>query len=188
MVTGGMDWDICVWSLNTAAIMKEKNRGELTKSLTNISINELNSLNQANYTLMYKLQGHSGWVTCLALNLQGNVLFSGSDDNEILCWDLEEKEVILCLDYHIAKINALKLYEKRQLLISGDESGVLIIYDLDNEQVRWRYDQGTIIEDMSPIFMGDVERNALLLKYCDAKRKDTIFQNRDFFNSRGKLS
>lgn len=136
---------------------------------------------------MCKLQGHSGWVTCLALNIQSTVLFSGSDDNEILCWGLEDKEVILCLDYHTSKINCLQLYEKRQLLISGDEEGVLIIYDLDRETIRWKYNQGIIIEDFTEIFKHEKKEIDLLNKYCEAKRKNHVFENKDFFNSRGKL-
>jgi WD40 repeat protein len=121
---------------------------------------------------MYKLQGHSGWVTCLALNLESTVLFSGSDDNEILCWDLKAKDVILCLDYHRAKVNCLALYEKRELLISGDESGVLIIYDLDRETVRWKYNRGTLIEDFTSIFKHEQKELDLMEKYCKAKMKN----------------
>ena len=62
---------------------------------------------------------HSNWVSCLAL-INKNLLASGSYDDTINLWDLNNKQCIHIFNGHSDKVRCLALINKN-LLASGSD-------------------------------------------------------------------
>ena len=131
MVSGCMDWDIYVWGLVGAASVDLRGSKPL-----DLQHREVENLTKETIQLLFKLQGHRGWVTCLVLNKKGTVLFSGAEDGLIIIWDLGKQKALVKMKQHSAKVNCIAVYERRQTIVSGDESGLLLAYDIVREEVR----------------------------------------------------
>ena len=43
---------------------------------------------------LFTLNGHTDWVSSVAVTSDGNLVISGSDDNTLKVWDLETQKVI----------------------------------------------------------------------------------------------
>ncbi len=75
----------------------------------------------------HTLQGHNNSVFSLALD--GQRLFSGSDDNTIKIWDLNTNTCTATLQGHNGSVESLALDGQR--LISGSYKGAIEIWDLN---------------------------------------------------------
>ncbi|KAJ8258061.1 hypothetical protein GJAV_G00192740 [Gymnothorax javanicus] len=74
---------------------------------------------------------HYDGIECLAI--QGRVLFSGSRDNGIKKWDLEQQELIQQIpNAHRDWVCALAHVPNRPLLLSGCRAGMLKVWNVDN--------------------------------------------------------
>ncbi|KAJ8378217.1 hypothetical protein AAFF_G00245050 [Aldrovandia affinis] len=74
---------------------------------------------------------HYDGIECLAI--QGRVLFSGSRDNGIKKWDLEQRELIQQIpNAHKDWVCALAYMPGRPMLLSGCRGGVLKVWNVDN--------------------------------------------------------
>ena len=96
------------------------------------------------------LRGHLTAVSALAQNVDGNQLFSGSDDGSIIYWNKQqgiiEKQVI---GAHPAKVVALALHPKGDLLASADQNGTLRLWSFPDfslfREFREHYGQVTVL-------------------------------------------
>uniref|UniRef100_A0A3P8V674 Kinesin-like protein KIF21B n=1 Tax=Cynoglossus semilaevis TaxID=244447 RepID=A0A3P8V674_CYNSE len=74
---------------------------------------------------------HYDGIECLAV--QGDVLFSGSRDNGIKKWDLEQQELTQQIpNAHKDWVCALAYVPGRPMLLSGCRAGVLKVWNVDN--------------------------------------------------------
>ncbi|XP_035238359.1 kinesin-like protein KIF21B isoform X2 [Anguilla anguilla] len=74
---------------------------------------------------------HYDGIECLAI--QGDVLFSGSRDNGIKKWDLEQQELIQQIpNAHKDWVCALAHVPNRPMLLSGCRGGTLKVWNVDN--------------------------------------------------------
>ncbi|KAG5835332.1 hypothetical protein ANANG_G00242760 [Anguilla anguilla] len=74
---------------------------------------------------------HYDGIECLAI--QGDVLFSGSRDNGIKKWDLEQQELIQQIpNAHKDWVCALAHVPNRPMLLSGCRGGMLKVWNVDN--------------------------------------------------------
>ncbi|KAG9352912.1 hypothetical protein JZ751_017488, partial [Albula glossodonta] len=74
---------------------------------------------------------HYDGIECLAI--QGDVLFSGSRDNGIKKWDLEQQELIQQIpNAHKDWVCALAYVPGRPMLLSGCRGGMLKVWNVDN--------------------------------------------------------
>uniref|UniRef100_A0A452SZW2 Kinesin family member 21B n=1 Tax=Ursus maritimus TaxID=29073 RepID=A0A452SZW2_URSMA len=74
---------------------------------------------------------HYDGIECLAI--QGDVLFSGSRDNGIKKWDLEQQELIQQIpNAHKDWVCALAFVPGRPMLLSACRAGVIKVWNVDN--------------------------------------------------------
>ncbi len=89
--------------------------------------------------LMKELKGHTDDVVCLQLSKESNnscVLFSGSRDNTICVWSMNDESCQLQqrLIGHTSPITALKLHNRTNCLISGSVDKTIRIWSKVNNQ------------------------------------------------------
>lgn len=81
------------------------------------------------------LDGHTGWVTCVAITPDGKRAISGSDDHTCIFWDLENGRTIYLLKGHEFSVRSVSMTpDGRWALTSTGESGVLRKY---NKSILW---------------------------------------------------
>ena len=80
-----------------------------------------NSLEQMGYFL-----GHKNWISCLCA-ISNKILASGSGDNNIKIWNVEDRSIMSTLSGHTETVNVL-CYVKEGVLVSGSNDESLIIW------------------------------------------------------------
>ncbi len=83
------------------------------------------------------LTGHSGLfatVNAVAINFDGKLVASGSDDQTILIWDLVTKKQVACLRGHTGAIRTIAFSLTGKLLVSGSSDRTIKLWNLDNYQ------------------------------------------------------
>lgn len=81
-----------------------------------------------------------------SLSFHGNKLASASSDKDIRIWDVAKDDCVMFLEEHLTSVNSVSYGKDGKLLISGDESGKILIWDTE----KWTYD--TIQETGSPVY------------------------------------
>ncbi|CAD8127673.1 unnamed protein product [Paramecium sonneborni] len=81
------------------------------------------------------MQAHLNSISSLAFSQDGQILASGSlqnlqDEVPIFLWDLIDKKLVAQLNGHQCSINCLEFSNCSRFLISGDEDGVIIIWNI----------------------------------------------------------
>ncbi|MGK7933701.1 MAG: hypothetical protein AB4041_20040 [Microcystaceae cyanobacterium] len=87
-----------------------------------------------NNTLLNTLSGHSKIVRCLAFSSDSQFLASGSDDKNIILWDLRNKSSKILGDWkdrHTNSVLALAFSPSQHILISGGADKTVKIWHLD---------------------------------------------------------
>jgi serine/threonine protein kinase len=77
-----------------------------------------------------RLEGHEGWVRCVALAADGRRALSGGDDGTIRVWDLAGRREVLRLAGHSGAVMGLAPAPDGRRLISGGWDGTVRIWDL----------------------------------------------------------
>ncbi len=83
-------------------------------------------------TLDRERGGHRGGVWAIALNLDGNLLLSGSQDQTLKLWDAVSGRLIDTLSGHQSWIRAVAISPDCQTLLSGSADGMLKIWQADD--------------------------------------------------------
>eukprot|EP00397_Hematodinium_sp_SG-2012_P012875 GEMP01013058.1.p1 GENE.GEMP01013058.1~~GEMP01013058.1.p1 ORF type:complete len:630 (+),score=130.89 GEMP01013058.1:97-1986(+) len=78
---------------------------------------------------IHMLQGHSGFVLCLCI--VGDVLFTGSQDQNIMIWDLNNLQYIGTLPGHHGFVRCFAASYSRKLLFSGSQDKTIKVWSLD---------------------------------------------------------
>jgi len=79
------------------------------------------------------LQGHSGFVLCVCI--VGDVLFTGSQDHNIMIWDLNNLQYIGTLPGHRGFVKCLAASFPRKLLFSGSQDKTIKVWSLETFSV-----------------------------------------------------
>lgn len=70
--------------------------------------------------------GHTGAITCLALGIDGNSLYSGSEDTTVRCWNIAAGAQLYSIEDHKAPITALFfLHSKPNSIVFSNKHTVL---------------------------------------------------------------
>jgi WD40 repeat protein len=75
---------------------------------------------------VHTLNGHTGFILCLAL--RDNLLTSGSNDTTVRIWDLSSGQCIHVLQNHPSYITTLGFNEDYTLLATGSGGGIIKIW------------------------------------------------------------
>lgn len=76
-----------------------------------------------------KLSGHSGAVWAITATSDNKIVFSGSEDKQIIIWDVTTQQSIGELLGHEATINVLEITKDNKYLVSGDWNSSIKIWD-----------------------------------------------------------
>lgn len=85
--------------------------------------------------LLRTFEGHSYWVTAVAVAQNGKRVISASGDRTLKVWDVETGQVLRTFDGHSEWINAVAVTADGQLAISGSQDGVLKVWNTETGQV-----------------------------------------------------
>jgi WD40 repeat protein len=77
-----------------------------------------------------ELAGHKGFVNCLALSPDGNILASGSTDMTIRTWDFATGQALDTLKGHQGYVNAIAITPDGKTLVSGGADATIKLWDL----------------------------------------------------------
>lgn len=85
--------------------------------------------------LVSKLSAHTGSVRTLAWDPERQFLFSGSNDQLIIAWDIGTKKGNAYeLNGHQTKVTSLQYARGKKRLISSGDAGALVIWDMSAER------------------------------------------------------
>lgn len=114
LVSGGRDKTARVWNLSTIGNYH-------SISPTSRSIGD---------GLMYSFMGHSDSINCIAMNQNGKILITGSEDSTIHLWNLETRNFIAHLEEHEAGVKAIALTPNGKILVSGSADHTVQLWRL----------------------------------------------------------
>jgi len=87
-------------------------------------------------TLLGKpLQGHQGGVLSVAVSPDDKRIASGGEDNTVIIWDVESKQVVFKLVKHTAWVNCVCFSPDGKSLASGSDDGTALIWDTETGTV-----------------------------------------------------
>lgn len=81
------------------------------------------------------LNGHAGPVSCLVASLMSHSVFiSGGDDGFLKMWDAQDGSLLTSSCSHISSITAMAISPEHasSILVSGDSSGCIMVWELMN--------------------------------------------------------
>jgi WD40 repeat protein/serine/threonine protein kinase len=95
------------------------------------------SLTQPGGPLVCTLEGHTAWVTAVAIIPDGRRAISGSGDHTLRVWDLENGGRLRTLEGHTDRVHAVAVTPDGRRAISGSGDHTLRVWDLESgETVR----------------------------------------------------
>lgn len=74
------------------------------------------------------IAAHSSWVKSLAINPNGRIMASGSNDKTIRLWDLRDGNRIRTIEGHTGSVNAIVFSPDGQLLASGSHDETIRLW------------------------------------------------------------
>ncbi|WP_414516220.1 NB-ARC domain-containing protein [Nostoc sp. PCC 9305] len=74
-------------------------------------------------------EAHMGWVLCLTFSTDGQMLISGSDDQTIKVWDINNGQ---CQQTLFTNMWTTTLISSHQILVSGSADPIVKVWDINN--------------------------------------------------------
>jgi WD40 repeat protein len=91
-----------------------------------------------------KLPAHSGAVTCLALD--GNIAFSGGEDEAVLLWNMATgeltKELVFRSNDELGDIQSFRVLPTTGNLLVATRNGNLVVFDQSTGESQWSHSLG----------------------------------------------
>lgn len=115
------------------------------------------------------LQGHTRPIKSIKLSIDGMHIFSASLDRTINCWDIEKKVCIKSFT-HYAAINCFYLSKCGKLLISGDNTGTIYVWDIEKAQIMITL-EGNPVEIINSLYLNST--NEVLLVTFSGRGKNS---------------
>lgn len=85
-------------------------------------------------------KGHKKSVFTVTLNSTGSLAASGGEDDMAYMWDTSYGEVILECTGHKDSVTQVKFSFDDKFLVTGDMSGLLQVWDVDEKKLIWCYE------------------------------------------------
>ena len=80
------------------------------------------------------LTGHISTVRGLAVSARSPYLFSGGEDKQVKCWDLEQNKVVRHFHGHLSGVYTLALHPRLDCLITAGRDGTARVWDIRTKQ------------------------------------------------------
>eukprot|EP01016_Furgasonia_blochmanni_P016619 TRINITY_DN1968_c0_g1_i6.p1 TRINITY_DN1968_c0_g1~~TRINITY_DN1968_c0_g1_i6.p1 ORF type:complete len:339 (-),score=57.88 TRINITY_DN1968_c0_g1_i6:127-1095(-) len=90
---------------------------------------------------LFNLEGHKAEITCFILNDDASSLISASRDVRVYIWDILKEEKVDAFTEHsfaVKHINYIVSLDNDEVIASADESGVVLVWNLDNKHIIHR--------------------------------------------------
>ncbi|CAD8118142.1 unnamed protein product [Paramecium primaurelia] len=132
--------------VNTLQFMKKSKQfmsGSYDKQIIIWSLNENNK-----WDCQQKLNGHNGWILCLLLNINEDLIITGSEDNTIKFW-MKQNHQWLCsqtITDHNNYVVGLSLNQKQNQLISCACDEQILIIEQSQQDCKWSVVQKIKVE------------------------------------------
>jgi WD40 repeat protein len=83
---------------------------------------------------VHTIAGHSNWVCCVAISLDGKMLATGSSDNSIKLWNLNTGQEIYTLTGHSNRIHSVAFSPDGQTLASDSSDNTIKLWNVKTGQ------------------------------------------------------
>ncbi|CAD8104465.1 unnamed protein product [Paramecium primaurelia] len=156
-------------------------KGQRMISTSNKDI-KLWSFNQGKLQLIQQLKGHLNNVTCLLFTPQSNCIISGSYDNTLRCWNLNEQNQLISqstFKEHSGKIHCMILNQLGDELISSSKDKSIKIWKFD-QSVNGLQLQQTLSKHQNEVYSVSLNQSENLLASC-GRDQQVIIWKRDQF-------
>jgi WD40 repeat protein len=90
--------------------------------------------------------GHAREVTCTDFHPNGKWAVSGSKDNSILLWNLDNGKIIRHFSYHTANVWSVDIHPTKNWLLSSSAGQTVIVSNIETGEIihNWKIDQHNI--------------------------------------------
>eukprot|EP00040_Diaphanoeca_grandis_P044602 m.12906 g.12906 ORF g.12906 m.12906 type:complete len:301 (+) comp9501_c0_seq1:125-1027(+) len=145
LATGGYDHTIRIWNPDSASCKRtlqfaesQINDLEISPSGSHIVAAghehvRLYDVNSTSPNSLSSFDGHVGNVTCVGVSNDSSFIYTGGDDETVKIYDLRSTDHTLTFS-HTAPVTSVALHPNQLELISGDESGKIVRWDLRANQ------------------------------------------------------
>ena len=82
--------------------------------------------------IIHTLQGHSDVVTALVIDSQRGFIISGSNDETVRIWNIENSDLTRTFGGHSGSVFSLSVDTQRGLIISGSENQIVTIWKVNS--------------------------------------------------------
>ena len=108
-----------------------------------------------NFVAKKYLEGHSYYVSSVAIAPSGDDIVSGSDDNTIIIWDAKTGEKIRTLEGHRNRVSSVAIAPSGDYIVSGSWDNTIIMWDAKTgENIRTiRLDDYNSLFYIPPFFL-----------------------------------
>ena len=87
-----------------------------------------------------ELSGHSGDITCLYYFQNQDLMVSGSTDNSVRLWDLENKTLDHIYVGHRSRVTSISVNEEGETIASGSWDKCVKVWNLRNKKISQSFD------------------------------------------------
>jgi G protein beta subunit-like protein len=150
LVTGGYDHKVRFWDVSSGVCSRTINFGESQVNCLAISTDKALLIGGGNPSLnifdvnshddrpIISYDGHSNNIMNVGLQKDSRWIYSCSEDGSIRIWDPRSNVTARKYDCNGA-VNSVALHPNEAEIISGDQNGVLKIWDLTADKCREEY-------------------------------------------------
>jgi WD40 repeat protein len=82
--------------------------------------------------LLQTLEGHNSQVSCVSMTPDGSRAVSGSDDNTLRVWDLENGKCLCTLEGHSWNVNSVNITAEGNRVVSGSSDRSIRVWDTES--------------------------------------------------------
>ncbi len=81
-------------------------------------------------------ESHTDWVRCVAFDLSGKLLASGSDDSSIKIWNARTGKHLKTLNCHKKRVWSVAFNPNGKTLVSGSDDQTVIVWNFDGKKLE----------------------------------------------------
>ena len=151
LASGSFDNTIKIWNLNTGELIDtyhDKSRVQVVSLAPSRQIlfsghddKTIKIWNLSLGVVENTLIGHSDWIRCLAISLDGKIIASGSRDKTIKIWNLETCETLYTLTGHRGTVLAIAISPDGKTLASGSADNSIKLWNIQTGKLIHNFDK-----------------------------------------------